>query len=214
MRLHLFPLVVLLVAGGLGSCQQAHDDFIAGNGTAAATASSSEASLREDSTTTEATAADSAVMMVGGAQADATSITDADFLIKAGNADVMEIEAAQLAQSKSADPMVKEVAQMLLKDHTKANEELKQLADKRGVRLPSTSMEGAKQTIDKLKVAKGKDFDKLYLDEIYTAHQKKITLFDAHAKTGQDAEVRAFVDRMLPVLREHGSMIEKQLKML
>ncbi len=147
------------------------------------------------------------------ATADAEMIGDADFLMKAGSGGMMEVEAAKLAQTKSTDPMVKAVADMILKDHSKANDELKALAASKNIKLPPAPVGEAKATLDKLMGVSGKEFDALYLSEMNTAHDKDIALFEAQSKSGKDEDVRAFAAKTLPALQAHAEMIKKHVKM-
>lgn len=136
---------------------------------------------------------------------------DAAFMQKAASGGMMEVEAAKQAQ-KSADPMVKGVADMILKDHTKANDELKALAAKKDIKLPPGPIDEAKTTLDKLMAVSGKEFDRMYLDEMATAHDKDVAMFDNQSKNGQDADARAFAAKTLPALRIHTDMIKKHQK--
>ena len=140
-------------------------------------------------------------------------MTDADFVMKAASGGMMEVEAAKQVQVKSTDPMVKSVADMILRDHTKANDELKALAATKRMQLPGAPMGDARMTLDKLMATNGKEFDRAYLEEMSTAHTKDIAMFQKEAAEGKDAEVRAFASRTLPKLQEHGAMIEKHRKM-
>ena len=51
---------------------------------------------------------------------------------------MMELEAANLILQKSKNAEVKDFAQMMITDHTKANAELQKLATLKGLQLPST----------------------------------------------------------------------------
>ncbi len=213
------PLLSLVLSAALlsaAACQQAREGSTYGGDIAAASAEAAPA-------TPEAVPADaSAPPEASAPAANSTAphpaeqnaqLTDAAFMAQAASGGMMEVEAAKQAQ-KSSDAMVKGLAEMILKDHTKANDELKALAAKKGVKLPAGPLDEAKTTLDKLMAVSGKEFDRLYLEEMNAAHEKAIALFDAQAKSGQDAAVRAFAARTLPKLREHAEMFRKNQKMM
>ncbi len=148
----------------------------------------------------------------GGAAAAGAMLSDADFMMKAASGGMMEVEAAKQAQ-KSGDAMVKGVADMILKDHTKANTELMALAAKKSIKLPPGPIDEAKTTLDKLMAVSGKEFDRMYLDEMNMAHEKDIAMFDAKSKDAKDTDIGAFATKTLPALRMHAEMIKKHQKM-
>ncbi|MBC7448454.1 MAG: DUF4142 domain-containing protein [Hymenobacteraceae bacterium] len=204
------PLLSLALSAALlsaAACQQAREDATYGGDVAAAPTEPAPATPQAQDVST---APDT---MAAGAPAPDAPLADADFLTRAASGGMMEVEAAKRAQ-RSSDAMVKGIADMILKDHTAANDELKALAAQKGVKLPPGPIGEAKTTLDKLMAASGKEFDRMYLDEMNAAHETDIVLFDAQTKSGQDANVRAFAARTLPKLQEHAAMLKKNQKMM
>lgn len=211
------PLLSLTLAAALVSaaaCQKTADTTGSAATTEAAADSADAMTDATDGTPNSAASPDT-MPTAPGATASAAIALDADFMMKAASGGMMEVEAAKLAQ-KSADPTVKEVAAMILKDHTKANDELKALAAKKDVKLPPAPIGEAKMTLDRLMAASGdgKEFDRMYLDEINIAHEKYVAMFDTQAKNGKDADVKAFAAKTLPALQLHAQMIRKHQKMM
>lgn len=62
--------------------------------------------------------------------------SDRDFVIKAAHGGKGEVEAGQLAVTKASNAEVKQFAQRLIDDHSKANSELMQLAQSKGISVP------------------------------------------------------------------------------
>jgi len=123
--------------------------------------------------------------------ADMQWLRDAD---TAGNA---EVAAADLALAKAQRADVKQFAQMMKDAHTQANRELADLATKKNVALP------AKKPSDHgLDDKSGADFDTAYLKQQVTAHEKAEKLFEKGTKSS-DADIRAWAEKTLPVVREH-----------
>jgi putative membrane protein len=112
----------------------------------------------------------------------------------AGNAEVAEADLA-LGSAQSAD--VKAFAQKMKDVHTQANQELADLATKKSVALPTK-----KPSTHGLDKKSGADFDKAYLKQQVSAHEKAVKLFEKGAKS-TDPDVKAWAEKTLPVVREH-----------
>lgn len=135
------------------------------------------------------------------------STTDADFFTKAGEAGLAEVELGKLAAQKATNPEVKKFAQKMVDDHTKAGNELKDLAAKKGKTLPADMNSSHKSTLEKLKGLSGADFDKAYVDAMVDDHETAVDLFENEAEDGTDADIKAFAAKTLPTLKSHLEMI-------
>jgi putative membrane protein len=131
-----------------------------------------------------------------------TTLTAADrnFITKAAADGHKEIELAQLAQQKAATPTAKELAARILKDHQQADQELKALAQSKGVTLPAPP--DHKAVVAKFEKVEGAAFDRTYSNMMVQDHTAAIALFERASKS-KDAEVSAFAEKTLPALREH-----------
>src|SRR3954465_57215 len=90
------------------------------------------------------------------------AVTDktSDFSTEAASGGMMEVQLGKLAQQKAQNPRVKKFGAMMVKDHTKANDELKAIATKQNIALPDSMSNDHKQHVDDLGKKTGKDFDK------------------------------------------------------
>jgi len=135
---------------------------------------------------------------------------DREFIIKAAEGGMHEVEVSKLAASKASDPAVKSFANMLVDDHTKANDELKQLASSKGVELPAAPPKSKRSEAEKLGKMEGTKFDQEYLKEVGVKdHQKDIKDFEKASKDAKDPELKAWVDKTLPKLKEHLAQAQK-----
>jgi putative membrane protein len=114
-----------------------------------------------------------------------------------------EVELGKLASTKAANAEVKKFGQMMVTDHSKANEELKALATKKGWTLPTESDSSHKSTLDTLKNKSGADFDKEYVEEMVDDHVTDVKAFEDKAKNATDPDLKAFAEKTLPTLRKH-----------
>jgi len=132
----------------------------------------------------------------------------ASFVEEAAEGDMFEIQASQLAASKTQGD-VQAFANQMIKDHSKTSEELKARAQQAEIKIPS-SLSGAQQTmLDKLGTLNGKDFTKQYLDDQVTAHRQALSLFERYGKGGEDNTLKAWALQLLPTLRHHLDMAQK-----
>jgi putative membrane protein len=97
----------------------------------------------------------------------------------------------------------------MVTDHTKANEELKALAAKKNITLPTTPGDEAQEHINDLAKYSGAEFDKKYAELMHKDHQEDLDLFKEAADDAEDAEVKAFASKTLPVLQNHHQMAEQ-----
>jgi putative membrane protein len=134
-----------------------------------------------------------------------------DFVTKVAISDMFEIQSSQLALSKEADADTKPFAEKMVQDHQKTSTELKALVDggKVKARLPTALDSQHQKMLDELKGKNGKDFDASYDQTQLKAHQDAVTLFEAYAKSGDNAELKGWAGQTLPHLKEHLSMAEK-----
>lgn len=132
----------------------------------------------------------------------------AEFLIKAASGGMMEVQLGEMAEKNSRSQGVKNFGIMMIKDHGKANEELKAIASAKDVSLPSTVNETHEKHINEMITLRGAEFDEKYMDMMVEDHQKDIELFERAAKI-DDAEISDFANRTLPVLAKHLNAAQK-----
>ncbi len=133
---------------------------------------------------------------------------DLAFINDAAPGGMAEVELGKMALQKSTNADVKAFAQKMVDDHTKAGDELKQLAAQKKVTLSTELLPAHKQLMDKLSKLSGADFDKEYVKAMLEAHNKDVTAFESVSKTAGDADVKAFATKTLPTLKMHLKMIE------
>jgi putative membrane protein len=128
--------------------------------------------------------------------------SDEQFLTKAAQGGMMEVEVGRLAQEKGSSNEVKEYGRKLEQDHTKANEQLKKLAESKNVQLPA-DMGAEKAAVDKLRNLSGEQFDKAFLKMAVKDHKKDVNEFQKESNRAMDSDVKNFASTTLPTLQEH-----------
>jgi len=139
---------------------------------------------------------------------------DAQFVVNVANAGMTEVQLGQLAQQKAMAKDVKDYGAMMEKDHTAAGDKLKAIAASKNITVPSTISPEMQKNVDDLQKKSDKDFDKSYISLMIDDHKKVIDMFEAEAKNGSDADIRAFADNTLHTLRMHLEDAQKCNKMM
>jgi putative membrane protein len=140
------------------------------------------------------------------------SASDKEFFPAAASAGMLEIESSKLALERSQNTAVKQFAETMVADHTKAADELKALAATKKITLPSAMTKHHQKMYDHLKDEKtAKDFDDAYQEAMVGSHKEAVTLFSKASSDSKDPEVQAWAAKTLPTLQHHGAMA-KDLK--
>ena len=138
----------------------------------------------------------------------AFAATDNDFVDNAAAGGIAEIETSRLALEKSSSADIKAFANMMITDHSKANDELAALAQKNDIEVPDTTTL-VKQAKEKILEVRDESFDAAYANNQVKAHEETIELFKKQANTVTDdkvkgaTELKAFAQKMLPALEKH-----------
>jgi putative membrane protein len=141
-----------------------------------------------------------------GSVASGTPIAKVDRKIVLGIAqsDMAEIEMARLAQTKSEDADVKAFAQKMIDDHTKMLAEVQQLAQAKGLALPTELDKKHRAAADKLGAKSGAAFDRAYLEKGGVSDHKKLQRMLQQAQAqASDPDVKALAERILPSVEQH-----------
>ncbi len=135
---------------------------------------------------------------------------DRKFLQEAAEGGMFEVQIAQLASSKATNADVKAFATTLANDHQNANNELVQIANSKKVELPAAPPRGKRKDIERLAKLSGAEFDRKFMHEVgIKDHEKDIRRFEKASGKVKDADLKAWVDKTLPKLREHLAMAQK-----
>ncbi len=131
----------------------------------------------------------------------ALSKTDVDFMNMAAKTSMTEAHFGQMAEAQAAQQAVKDFGQKLSKDHTTAYEGLTVLANKTGDSIPKAISKD--KTMDQLMRLKGDRFDHAFLTDEVGSHKAALTAFQNEADHGENPDIKAWAQSMLPTLKEH-----------
>ena len=131
------------------------------------------------------------------------SSSDQHFIMEAAKGNKAEVELGQVVAQKTSNPQVKKFAQLMVKDHTQALNQLQELAEKKKVTLPSDLPDDAKDLESKINSASGQDLDKTYMDAMVQDHEKDVQEFKDASKDVEDKDVKQWASSTLPILQQH-----------
>lgn len=135
-------------------------------------------------------------------------VDDRKFLKDAAMGGLEEVELGKLAAQKGSSDAVKQFGQKMVDDHSKANDQLKELAAKEQIEVPSSLDSKHQKDVDKLAKLSGDQFDKAYSKNMLKDHRKDVGEFQVEAQNGTDPNIKQFASTTLPVLQEHLKMAE------
>ena len=130
-------------------------------------------------------------------------MADRKFVKDAAQGGMAEVELGQLAAEKASSDDVKKFGQRMVDDHSKANEDLKQLATKKGVHVPQQLSAKDKATKARLSKLSGEQFDKAYMANMVRDHKKDVAEFRRETESAKDPDVKNFAASTLPTLEDH-----------
>ena len=122
---------------------------------------------------------------------------DKEFFEKAAKSGDKEIAVSQAVYARLANAGIRTFAEKMVADHTAAGNELKALASKKGVTLPTLDPKVAQKWSDE-----NDDLDEKYIEEMVSDHKEAVSLFEK-ATTSSDPEIAAFAKETLPKLQHH-----------
>lgn len=132
-----------------------------------------------------------------------------EFVEDASAKGLAEIEGAKVALEKSTSQDVKDFAQRMIEDHRAANQRLRDLAKQKGLEMSDDASLMAQAKTMILQLREGESFDEAYANNQVQAHQEAIELFRTYIRQGEDQDIKAFAQEILPTLEEHLQMAKK-----
>jgi len=129
--------------------------------------------------------------------------TDEEFVKKVASDGMHEVELGKLAQQKGTSAEVKKFGQHMVDDHSKANQELMQVAQSAGISVPTMMMPKHQKDVEKFRGLQGAEFDREYANHMVKDHQTAVAMFQRASLEAKNAPLKAFATKTLPTLQEH-----------
>jgi putative membrane protein len=149
-------------------------------------------------------------LLIGvSAQGQGLSTEEQQFVKKAAAGGLAEVKLSELAQERGSDAKVKDFAAQMVTDHTQANNELKPIAEANKVHVPTKLQGESEAAFTRLEKLSGTKFDAAYIKVMVSDHDKTVSAFEDASSKVKNPDLKAFVDKTLPVLRQHKDHIHE-----
>jgi len=136
------------------------------------------------------------------------AVSDQLFATAAAAAGLAEVSLSELGVRKATDPDLKQFSQRMIDEHTKANQELMQVAGDKGVTMPEALDARAAFCAQSLAGLSGEEFDKCYAKAQLIAHMDSAAMFKAEAERGTDPQMKAYAAKTLAHIEDHLNTIK------
>jgi putative membrane protein len=142
------------------------------------------------------------------APAPAPTLTDANIVFILDNANMLDSAAGSVAAKKGTSADVREFGKRMMRDHHSLRKQGQDLAKKLGVTPTAPANDDSKAQYDKTMstlngAAKGKDFDKAYIDNEVTYHQAVLQTATNAMNAAQNAELKNLIQKAAPAIQAH-----------
>jgi putative membrane protein len=136
---------------------------------------------------------------------------DKKFIFDASETGLAEVKVGQLALERGTSDL-KPFAQHMIRDHQLANQELQGIAAAKGVTIAVEPNAEQRSEYARLEKLSGKEFDKAFAQLMVNDHEKIVDQFEKQVKNGEDADVKQWAEKMIPVFKHHLKMAQDLVK--
>jgi putative membrane protein len=136
-------------------------------------------------------------------QKNLLSAEDQSFVTTAAEANLAEIETAKIVENKSTDPAIKDFANRMVTDHTRASQNLATLAETTRTKLPPEPSAAERNHKDELQKLSGTKLNETYINDELQGHKQVISKFEQEIEHSRDPSVKNYAEQTLPTLQDH-----------
>lgn len=133
----------------------------------------------------------------------ALSEDEKEFVTKAAQGNLAEVILGTHGQNHATREEVRQFGQRLVVDHSKANEQLKAIADANGLQWPEKPSKKQQETADELAKLSGAEYDMEYMKAMVEDHEKDVKKYQEMAEKADNEQLKQYVTKTLPVLKQH-----------
>jgi putative membrane protein len=134
---------------------------------------------------------------------------DKEFVKKALEGNMAEVQMGQLALQKSSDDQVKQFAQRMVDDHGKMLDQLKPVAEQMGVKVTEGPSKGQMKSMDKMKGLSGDAFDQAYIKSMVKDHKNDDSEFKQEAQSTQNPQLKQVVMQSDQMIQSHLQQLQQ-----
>jgi putative membrane protein len=128
---------------------------------------------------------------------------DYGFAKKAAQENIAEVKLVRLAEQKGTTAAVRDFGRRMVQDHSKNDAELKELASREKLPLPTQIKKSDESTYEHLSTLSGKAFDRAYSRAMVQDHMKDLAEFQEESKNAENQALKDYAVQTVPVLQSH-----------
>ncbi|MEJ2614252.1 MAG: DUF4142 domain-containing protein [Ignavibacteriaceae bacterium] len=136
-------------------------------------------------------------------------VQDSSFLYEAAQGGMMMVQLGEIAEKEAHNKSIRDFAKMMINDHSKINDELKDLAQQNQIKLPDSLSKNKQDKINDLEKLSGRRFEKQYVDLMAEDHKNDVAKFKDESQNAASPEVRQWASKTLPTLQKHLEKIKE-----
>lgn len=172
-------------------------------------------SASESKETSSGASSGATTQQSSGASSAKLSDRDERMVKQIAESHLAEIKAGKLAQDKASSDEIKSFAKKMVDDHTKALDDLKQLAQSKGVTLPTEPGRQQMAEQQKLQGMSGDKFDRQYMQQSGDrAHKETHRLLQRAASRAEDSELKNYASKAIGTVESHQQMAKETTRNL
>ncbi len=134
-------------------------------------------------------------------------IDDVTFVRRATESSRKEIKSAREALPQLKQPELKRIAEMLVTDHSGANERLAKIAEAKSWPVPAPQQPAAPPSGTAIS-----DFDARWTAEMIAAHERSVAMYREQSQSGEDKDLRQYASETLPTIERHLAELKRLQK--
>ena len=148
-----------------------------------------------------------------------------EFVTRMSVAGLAEVELGKLASERTMDADVKAFAQMMVRDHSRANDELSKIASQLNIQVPTELDPMHRELAERLSKVKGAEFDREYMAAMVKGHEDVAGLLRSFTSSDRpigtsgrargEQSLMEWAMKMMPTVERHlerARQIQQRLK--
>ena len=143
------------------------------------------------------------------ARISASVRADSGLIMKVDASNSAELRLSRLAQEKATNSQVRQFAQRMVTEHQSMQSDWRGVASRNGVPIRTNLEPSLQQQITLLNQLSGAEFDRGYMTAMVDNHRDALNVLQSIGLNSNSTEVRALVNRGLPVVQEHLRLAEQ-----
>ncbi len=147
--------------------------------------------------------------VAGATTTAAPNAQDRAFLVAAHQSNLTEIAAGKAAQQKATTDVVRQHGELFIRDHTRLDASLQQVAKTLNVTLPTTPNAAQRATLASVSAKSGSAFDSAWLTSQLAGHKAAKAAGATELSAGSDPSVVGLAKTAAPVVQMHLTMLEQ-----